>query len=79
MISNNILTVVRKTRPCPVLKVKVKDLDPKRCSFKFKQLELDPETEVYIKCDEEGNIIYRSGSKQFYSILSIEHHPIYND
>ena len=60
----------RKNREITVLKMKVTDLDERKCSNKFLSNSLDGNSEVYVKCDESGNLEYR-GKKLEYRLYPI--------
>ncbi|MEK6828983.1 MAG: hypothetical protein AABY15_02570 [Nanoarchaeota archaeon] len=66
----NITTVIKKGFPNTVKKIKVSDLNPSQCSFKFLSHNLGPDEEVYVKCDADGNIELR-GKKQQYRIFNM--------
>jgi len=58
--------------------MKVVDLHAERCSWRFNEMNLDPESEVYVKTDACGQIEYR-GQQGRYSLFSIEQHKLYNN
>ncbi len=70
-----VLIIERKKRPCYVLKLKVKDLDKTKCSFKFLSHNFDNDMDVYVKCDAIGNIEHR-GNKQEYGLLDVNKHTL---
>ncbi len=70
-----ILTIIRKDYPTTVLKMKVGDLDKSKFSNKFLSHTIDESTEVYVKCDAEGNIEYR-GKNQEYRLYDVNKHDI---
>ena len=61
----DVLTIDRKNYNINVLLMKVKDLDRTKCSYKFLSNDIDMESEVYIKCDNKGEIEYRGKRKQY--------------
>jgi len=61
-----ILCIIRKMRPVLVMPIMAKDLDKEKCSSKFLahiNVDVNPETLVYVKCDALGNINYRPRAK----------------
>jgi hypothetical protein len=60
--------VVRKGHKTLVVRVKVKNLDVKKCSKGFLQKNISLNDEVLVKCDQQGNMISHG---QFYSIYKI--------
>jgi len=49
-----------------VYRVKVSELNPKHCSKMFHQKKLDENLEVFVKCDEDGDIDYRERGKKLF-------------
>lgn len=68
-----VLTIIRKARPMSVVKMKVKDLDKSKCSFMFLSHQFDENSEVYVKCDEQGNLSLHGNR---YTLLSIDKHEL---
>jgi len=64
-------TIIRNRYQITVLKYKISELDKTKCSEKFLERNFPDDYEVYIKCDEDGNIEYR-GDKQEYRIYKID-------
>jgi hypothetical protein len=60
--------IKRKGRPLFVKMVKVRDLDKTKCSHKFLSHQFPDDFDVFIKCDENGNIDLR-GKKEEYRII----------
>lgn len=61
-------TIIRKNHPTKVIAMKVSDLDPVKCSSKFLQLQMAPEAVVYVKCDVNGQPLFK-GRLPKYSIF----------
>lgn len=57
--------IVHKNWSTHVLKFRVGDLDKSRCSKKFLDLYLDDDVEVYVKCDDKGNVDYRGKNGEY--------------
>lgn len=76
-----IIKVIRKNFPNTVLEMKVKDLDVDKCSKKFLSNNLNPEDTVYVKCDLQGEVEYRTRgeNKQEYRIFDISKCEIVED
>lgn len=64
----NIKTIIRKTRPMLIRTIKVRDLDKSKCSTKFLSHNFDSNTEVNVKCFQDGSLDLR-GNKQEYRII----------
>ncbi len=74
-----VLTVAIKNFPTTVVKMKIGDLEKRNLSNKAIALNFDKDYEVYVRCDEKGNIVYRSQSKKDikkYSIHEIARCPV---
>lgn len=77
-MDKKVIQINRKGHPVNVIKLKIVDLDVDKCSSKFLRLkEWKLEDEVYIKCNQIGNIEYK-GKNLMYSIFSIEDHEVIN-
>lgn len=70
-----ILTIIRKNYPITVLKFQVHELDKTKCSKKFVDQKLKWNTEIYVRCDKDGEILFR-GKKQEYRLYSVSKHDI---
>ena len=70
-----VLIVKRKNYHITVIKMKVGDLFIAKCSNIFKAHNFSPDKEVYVKCDDKGNIEYR-GKKQEYRLYDIDKHEL---
>jgi hypothetical protein len=66
-----VYTIKRKNVSVNVIKMKVKDLDQSKCSFKFLSHNFPSNMLVNIKCDPKGNIEFRTKrkDKQEYRII----------
>ena len=69
---NTVYLILRKNYPKTVKKMRVKDLDPSKLSKKFRENIISPNTYVYVKCDDMGNIEYRGKNKE-YRTYNINH------
>jgi len=73
-----IYTIRRKAMFITVTPFLVKDLDISKCSNMFRQRTYSLNDTVYVKCDEEGNIVWRQRKNQDqYTLLGTEYY-IYN-
>ena len=68
-----VLTVIRKEYPITVLIFKVSELDKTKCSNKFQKHSLNKDFEIYVRCDKDGEILFR-GKKQEYRLYDISKH-----
>ena len=74
--SKKVLTVSRKKYNITVLKMKIKELDKEKCSHKFLSNNFDGNEEVYVKCDELGNIEYREKNGGEYRLYAVHKHEL---
>jgi len=65
---SEIIKVIKKGMPVFVVRKKVSELEENKLSHKFKTHNFDKDTEVYIKCYEDGELDLR-GKKQEYRLL----------
>lgn len=65
-----VLKVERKGVPVFVVKKKILELDVTKLSHKFLEHDFDQDTEVYVKCLEDGTLDLR-GNKEEYRLLPI--------
>lgn len=74
-----VITIIRKTYPITVIRMKTSDLDINHCSNKFlNHIETSHIDEVFVKCNADGTIDYR-GNKQEYRIYDISKHDMVNN
>jgi len=70
-----VFKVTRKGHPLFITKRKVSDLDTEKLSFKFKEHNFNDDTEVYVKCYENGDFDLR-GKRQEYRLIGINDETI---
>ena len=63
-----IIKVIKKGRPVFVVKKKILELDKDKLSHKFLTHNFSDDTEVYIKCLEDGTIDFRGKRNEYRTI-----------
>jgi hypothetical protein len=79
----SVVKIIKKGLPVFAVKKKVSELDESKLSQKFKTHGFTPDTEVYVKCYEDGTLDLR-GNKEEYRLIpvpedQVKHDEAYND